>query len=664
MAQSNGHPLSQPNGERKHRGASVSTDPFDQLLEEVPAGVCTCDTDGLITSFNSRAVELWGRAPSLNDPVDRYCGSFRLYSVDGKPVAHDQCWMARAIHDRRPYQGCEIRIEREDGTHVTALSHVSPRFDAKGELIGAVNVLVDITERKLEEEALRRSEEELADCFEKGSIGMHWVGADGIVLHVNQAELDMLGYGREEYVGHHIAEFHVDGPVIDEILRRLTAGETLRSFEARLRCRDGSIKQVAISSSVFWRDGQFVHTRCFTQDITSLKQVEAYLQSRDQRKNEFLALLGHELRTPLSPIVNAIQLLRMQGPVDPVLDGARDLIDRQVAHMARLIDDLLDVARISRGTMTLRRSTFTLAEVVNDALEVTRPLVDSQHHELTVELPEAEVVLEADKVRITQAVSNLIGNAAKYTEAGGRIKLEANCPPPEHGQPRLLELTVTDSGIGIPLENQDSIFEMFAQLEHGADRTKGGLGVGLTLVQSILEMHGGSIEARSAGLGCGSEFIARLPLPMSNSPLERTPLERTPQASPVVPSRPRRVLVVDDHPDAAHSLCRVLELFGHESRFSQTGVEALRLADEFEPEVILLDIGLPDIDGYEVCRQLRARPWAVHVDIVAITGWGQREDLRKARDAGFDAHLTKPVDLAQLRQRLASERPTPERDDS
>jgi signal transduction histidine kinase/CheY-like chemotaxis protein len=368
------------------------------------------------------------------------------------------------------------------------------------------------------------------------------------------------------------------------------------------------------------------------------------LEEADRRKDEFLAVLAHELRNPLTPIRSAVQILRREETPEADLRSARETIDRQVCQMTHLIDDLLDVSRISHGRIELRRERVELAEVVRSALETSRPLVESSGHRLDVELPPGPIPLEGDPTRLAQVFSNLLNNAAKYTERGGQIRLTAE--QVDHH----VRVRVTDSGIGISPAQLPKLFKMFTQGANSLERAQGGLGIGLGLARSLAEMHGGTVEASSAGLGQGSEFVVRLPVAVE--------APRTAEPSPAASGAARagataqRVLVVDDNQDAADSLSALLQLMGHEVRTAYDGVEAVAAAASFAPSVVLLDIGLPRMNGYEVARRIREQPRGQDMTLIAVTGWGQDEDKRRSREAGFDLHITKPLDPAILDQLL------------
>jgi PAS domain S-box-containing protein len=383
-----------------------------------------------------------------------------------------------------------------------------------------------------------------------------------------------------------------------------------------------------------------------SQDRTEQRRAEEALREADRRKDVFLAILAHELRNPLAPIRNAVEFLRLREPAEPDLKEARDIIERQVRHLTRLVDDLLDVTRITRGKVVLHKQPVEVATAVADAVETCRPLIDERGQELNVVLTPA-LRVEADPTRLAQVVGNLLNNAAKYTPEGGHIRLSADR---EGGE---VVLRVKDDGIGIPPAVLPHVFDLFAQAEGSLHRSQGGLGIGLTLVRSLVEMHGGRVGAFSEGPGKGSEFVTRFPL-LSGSPAEVAPED--PQEGGA-PSSPRRVLVVDDNTDAANSMAMLLRQEGHEARAVHEGPAVLGAARDFRPDVVLLDIGLPGgLTGYDLAPRLRELPGLEKVLLVALTGYGQEEDKRCARDAGFDAHLTKPADLAALHALLAKGR--------
>ncbi len=378
-------------------------------------------------------------------------------------------------------------------------------------------------------------------------------------------------------------------------------------------------------------------------EIAERERAEEALREADRRKSEFLALLAHELRNPLAPIRNAVEILRRSGGDEQKVRSATELMQRQVGQMVRLVDDLLDVSRISRGQIEVRREPVELASIVHNAVEAVRPLSESMNHELSVTLPPYPVYLNADPSRLAQVVGNLLNNACKFTEPGGRIGLTVE----REGDQVLIR--VQDTGIGIAAEQLPRIFEMFMQADTSLERSRNGLGVGLTLVKNVVEMHDGEVEARSEGIGRGSEVVVRLPL--LSTPL--APVPREPSGIQALATVPRRILIVEDNRDSADSLAILLKAAGHEVHVAHDGLEAVEVAATFQPQVVLLDIGLPRLNGYEAARRIREQQRHKGVTLVALTGWGQEEDRRRSKEAGFDAHMIKPVDFSALTTLLA-----------
>jgi signal transduction histidine kinase len=376
-------------------------------------------------------------------------------------------------------------------------------------------------------------------------------------------------------------------------------------------------------------------------EISERARVEQQLKEAGRHKDEFLAMLAHELRNPLAPIHNAVRLMRMKSMSDAQSQWARDVIERQAAHLTRLVDDLLDVSRITRGKINIEPKPLELAAAVARAVETVQPLLQQQQHELRIDIPEQPLQLLGDLTRVTQILGNVLGNAAKYTNARGRIELSAR---PDGGE---VEIRVRDNGIGIPAALLPTVFDLFNQAGVMDERSRGGLGIGLALVKRLVTLHGGSISAHSAGAGRGTEFVIRLP---AATP-ERTPAPATVSASALaapataVPTARHRILLVDDNHDALESLASLLSLAGHEIRTAADGFLALETAPQFLPEVAVLDIGMPGIDGYELARRIRAQPWGNSMLLVALTGWGQESERRSSREAGFDSHWVKPLDI-------------------
>ena len=390
---------------------------------------------------------------------------------------------------------------------------------------------------------------------------------------------------------------------------------------------------------------QRVAERTAELEAATARQTEmaAELRQADRRKDEFLALLAHELRNPLAPVRNAVTIMRMKGSSDPELVWCREVIERQANQLTRLVDDLLDVSRITRGKIKLQTARVDLATVIAGAVETSRPLIDAHKHELVVALPTRPIAINGDLTRLNQVVANLLNNSAKYQNERGRIELTVT----RQGSEALI--SVKDNGVGIAPEMQAQIFELFSQGERTPDRAQGGLGIGLSLVRNLVEMHGGSVRAMSRGPGQGSEFLVRLPcLPEEPEALTT----RSPDITTFPPLAPCRILVVDDSLDAAESMAKLLLLAGHEVLVAHDGHKALDLAVREKPAIVLLDIGLPGMDGYEVCRRLREL-CPPGTRIIAVTGYGQDRDRLRSKEAGFDAHTVKPVDPAELMGLLA-----------
>jgi len=378
------------------------------------------------------------------------------------------------------------------------------------------------------------------------------------------------------------------------------------------------------------------------RDISEHKRTEEALRDMDRRKNDFLALLGHELRNPLAPIRNALQILRHSGGNLETVQSLTDMMERRLTQMVRLVDDLLDVSRISRGKLEIRKERVDLLSVVRNAVETSRPLCESMTHELTVSLPPEPLYLNGDAIRLAEVLGNLLNNACKFTHRGGRIRLTVE----REGDQAVIR--VRDSGIGISADQLHSIFDLFMQVDTSLERSVSGLGIGLSLTRTLVELHDGTVEVHSAGVGQGSEFVVRLPI-----------LAAVPKAPPVpTVSEPtnmlaRRILVVDDDRDSAMSLAALLARAGHETHTASDGVEAVETAARLRPDLILLDIGLPRLNGYRAAQKIREEAWGESMILVALTGWGQQEDFKKSKEAGFNAHWVKPVDPAALKTLVA-----------
>jgi PAS domain S-box-containing protein len=493
--------------------------------------------------------------------------------------------------------------------------------------------------------ALRESEQRFRATFQNAAVGIAHVGMDGSWLRVNDRVCEIVGYSRDELLARtfqdvtHLDDVPTDLKLFDDMVRGESNGYQL---EKRYLHKDGHVVWVHLTTALQRDDhGKPVYSIAVIQDITARKEAEEALRESDQAKDEFLAVLGHELRNPLAPLRTGLELLEQAPRSLELLDRLLPMMDRQLSHLVRLVDDLLDISRISRGAIELQRAPLSVNAPIQTAVEQTRTLVEQRQHRLVVQPSDEPLGVNGDFERLTQVFANLVGNAAKYMKPGGTVWVTSGA---ESGQ---AVVRVRDTGYGIPPGRIKSLFELFSQIPEHRDGTGGGLGVGLALCRRIIEMHGGSIEARSEGLGRGSEFIVRLPI--SRVDVEDAPVNR----EDVSAGPPRRVLVVDDNIDAAEGLQMLLEMNGHTVEIAYDGPTALQQIEQYNPEVVLLDLGLPGMDGVEVARRARALPRGRETLIVAVTGWGQDEDRHRTSAAGFDMHLTKPIDWHQLAPILA-----------
>jgi PAS domain S-box-containing protein len=594
------------------------------------------------------------------------------------------CWQA-ACADQADYD-LEYRIRRYDGEYHWFKTRGVPVRDERGKIVYWFGTCTDIEDTKKAGE--RRSllweaasvlltttepDAMLLELFAK--IGPHFGLDTYFNFMVNEAgdalrllscagipdetakKISRLEFGqaicgtvalcRQPIVATHIQQS-------DDPKAQLVKSFGIRAYACHpLQVNDdllGTLSFASRSRDQFAEDEvQFLRTICHYVAVAYERlRLVRRLRDADRRKDEFLATLAHELRNPLSPLCSAVEILRRSGPDAAVAEKALSMMGRQLDQMVRLIDDLLDMSRISRGKVQLRKERVELGAVVRSALEVFQPLLKARAHRLTVALPPDAVHLDADATRLAQVIANLLNNAAKYTEKGGHVWLTAE----RRGDEAVV--AVRDTGIGIAAEHLPHLFEMFSQIAPALERSQGGLGIGLSLVRGLVELHGGRVEARSDGDGRGSEFIVRLPVVDVPVPHESPqPAEEYKEAG----GRQRRILAVDDNRDAANSLALMLRMMGHEPRTAYDGEEAVQAAELFRPEIVLLDIGLPKLNGYEAARQIRQQPWGNGMALIALTGWGQEADKERCFEAGFDRHLTKPVDTAALEKLLASVNP-------
>jgi PAS domain S-box-containing protein len=618
---------------RLERELQTSKDNLQRILHSITDGLAVLDRQWRYVYFNERGARLLGvrREQLLGHSL-----------WEAFPRAHERLFgseLQRAMASGEPVHFEEFYPEP---LNLWIECHGYPSAD------GLSVFFRDVTDRHQAQAALKASEQRLRRVFELNPIGMVTGDADGRLFEANDAFLRIVGKTREQLhrglvrwtdltpPEHLEADRHAVEQAHREGVSTVYEKEYLRP--------DGSRVPVMLATCLF--DGQR-ELLAFVIDITERKRAEEALRQSDRRKDEFLATLAHELRNPLAPLRNAAQLLGAPALRLDQLGWIQRLMDRQVSHMARLLDDLLDLARISQGKLQLKKERVSLAAIVDPAVEAARPLLDHKRHALAVALDgvaQGRLVLHADAVRLSQVLSNLLTNAAKYTDAGGRIELRAWC------EGRELLLSVRDNGIGLPARSRSRIFEMFGQLESGAGRSEGGLGIGLALVAGIVELHGGRIAVDSAGPGQGSCFTVRLPL-------EEAPPAVPPAAVDESLHAGLKVLVADDNEDAAQTLALLLSFEGCEIQVALSGRDAVEAAGRWSPDAAVLDIGMPDLDGHAVARALRAQACGARMLLIALTGWGQDADRRKSAAAGFDHHLTKPVDIHQLLALLAVRRP-------
>jgi PAS domain S-box-containing protein len=617
-------------------------EPFAQLASNVrDYGIFLLDRGGHVASWNPGAERINGYA--AEDIIGKHFSAF--YPEEAKQRRWPEHELAIAEqHGRFEDQGWRVR---KDGSRFWADVLITALRDPQGELRGFAKITRDLSARREREEALRQSEERFRLLVEGvKDYAIFMLDPGGRVMSWNSGAERIKGYKAHEIVGKHFSLFYPKGAV-----DKRWPEQELAMAREHGRFEDEGLR-VRKNGSPFWANvvvtpiydgqGELLGYAKVIRDLTDRKRVEA-LERAERQTNEFLAMLAHELRNPLAPISNALQLLARKPAADPTEQWARDVLQRQTGQMTRLVDDLLDVSRITRSAISLTKHNVDVRKVVRTAAEASLQWMQSRSHELCVELPEHELPVLADEARLVQVLQNLLHNAAKYTPAGGRIDVGAR------RDGATIVVAVKDNGMGMEPEMLSTAFELFRQGRQGSERADGGLGVGLTLVQRLVAMHGGTVEARSAGAGKGSEFLLRLPAGSGEAPLAPREKEIEP---PAPPKRVLRVLVVDDNQDAANALRLLLESDGHEVKLASDGVAGLALAREYKPEVLLLDIGLPRLSGYDIAASLRADPAMKETTIVAVTGYGQVHDRTRTAAVGFDHHLTKPVEFSALQQLL------------
>ena len=614
------------------------------IVESSDDAIVRKSLDSVIQSWNAGAERVFGytadeavgRHISIVIPPDRLAEEDRIIAT---------------LKEGRRVEPFETERVRKDGRRIRVSVTISPIKDEAGNVVAASKIARDVTKQR-QAEAER---EMFATLIENSTDFIGIADLDAVPIFVNRAGLALVGLDDMDAARKlHVRDFFFpedQARILDEFFPSV-AEKGHGAVDVRFRnFKTGDGRWMAYKVLKLIDDkGQVLGFATVSQDITErrrledgLRQLAANLSEEGRRKNEFLATLAHELRNPLAALSNMLEILRRSAPGQAAPPPqAVDGMGRQLSQLVRLVDDLLDLSRITHNRLELRKGPVELGAVIDQAVESSRPLVESMRHELRVVPSPEPIALEGDAARLAQVFGNLLNNSAKYTSPGGTIEVKTE----RHGKEAVV--TVKDNGAGIPPDRLDSIFEMFNQVQGSLERSQGGLGIGLTLVRRLVQMHGGSVQAESAGEGKGAEFVVRLPI---HEPLPAASPEPAPAREP---SAARRILVVDDNHDAAESLAMLLNITGNKTSTAHDGADAFEAAARQRPDVVLLDIGLPTLNGYEVCRRIRDEPWGKEMVLIALTGWGQDEDRRKSHEAGFDGHLVKPVNYPALMALLDS----------
>ena len=624
--------------------------PLEAIYNAMRDALAVFDMTGRRVLANPALARLWGYADvsQMETEVRKFPDIFSLRTLDGQDLPFDE-WPVKRILRGESIDNEELWVRRRDTGREWIISfRGQPARDENGSQILAVIVGRDVTEQKRAEQALRASHDAFRHLVDGSPFGVYAVDADFRLVQVSQGAQKVFENVRP-LIGRDFAEvlrIIWPEPFATEAIARFRdtlatgrpyhapASTERRADTAELESYDWKIERVMLP------DGR-MGAVCHFYDLSERQRYEAALRDADRRKDEFIAMLGHELRNPLGPIRNAVQILNVVAAHEPSARQARQMIDRQSAHMARLIDDLLDVARITRGTLQIRKERCDLAAIVRNVAEDYRPQMESGGLRLNVEVPGQSVWVNGDATRLNQIIGNVLHNSMKFTDPGGYVSL------------RLLlkgdacEMQIRDSGIGMDAVTIQGMFETFNQADRSLDRSRGGLGLGMALVKHLVELHDGVVQARSEGVGHGTEVVLRIPVELVDAP------SSTAAASPQAVDRNLRILVIEDNVDAAESLCILLNLKGHVTEKAGSGPTGIMAAQTFLPDVVLCDLGLPGLDGYAVARRLRADPTLKNAYLIALTGYGQEQDQRRTREAGFDLHLTKPVDHTALEMALA-----------
>ena len=624
----------------ENNNTAISPAIYQMMAEQtVDYALFALDAAGMVATWNRGAQRIKGYAPE--EIIGRH------FSVFYTREAIDSGWPAEELR----IASREGRLEdegwrlRKDGSRFWASVVITALRDENGRLLGFSKVTRDLSERKKQEEALRQSEERFRLLIEGVTdYAIFLIDPQGMVTSWNAGAERIKGYSREEILGKHFSRFYIakdleSGKPWEELaLARRTGRAEDEGWRVR---KNGELFWARVVITALYDTGsRLIGFAKVTQDLTERRHLRD-LEKASQHVNEFLGMLAHELRNPLAPIRFAVNVMGKNPITDPTNESMRQMIDRQSAHLAHIVEDLMDISRVSRGKLEIERKSLDMVEVINRAIETATPSITGAHHQLEVDVLPAPLPVSGDIHRLTQILTNLLNNAARYTAQGGKITVKARA------QDSWVVVDVSDNGQGIEPEMIDRIFDMFVQGRSPLQRVGSGLGVGLALARRLAELHGGSLIAHSEGANKGSVFTLRAPLDATRSAASdenrRAFAKETSSAT-----APRRILVVDDNEDAAVSLGLLLQSLGHQTCVVYSGDEAIKMAIAFRPDVVLLDIGMPGVSGYEVARRLQALKEQGPLRIIAITGWGQEEDKAKSKEAGFDLHLVKPVDAEQL----------------